>query len=135
MRRLPALILLLAVLLSGCASVPGASGGPTLQPRPVCFSRAEIGEILTKIEKLREAAAACKRGATHTQAKAKIECQALVARWQIEVRACQQKLEACSSRKCPKCILPWVLVGVGVVVTAVVAGAWGYRELTRGVLP
>lgn len=131
MRSLLVLLLALTFVLSSCATLPGAGGGQIATSRPVCFSRSEVKDILLRIERLKAAVSSCKRGATYDAKKAKVECEALVARWRIEARSCSEKLTACSARRCSKCVLPWVLVGVAGAIVVVVGVSFGYRELTR----
>lgn len=109
------------LLLSGCSHTVGAPGGAVV--RDVCFSKAEIGEVMKRLEVLEAAIKSCKTGAIHDKTKASIECQALVARWQLEARICSEKLTACSAKTCPTCWLPWLIVGV-VSATAIGVGVY-----------
>lgn len=104
------------LFLTGCATTVGAPGGSAI--REVCFSKQEAGDILRRIADLQALVKQCQVGATHDKTKASVECQALVARWQLEARVCSEKLTACSARTCPSCWLPWLITGVALTVTA-----------------
>lgn len=104
--------------LMGCVHTAGTPDG--IATRDVCFTKGEVGAVLKRIADLQAAIKSCQNGAIHNQTKASVECQALVARWQLEARTCSDKLTACSARTCPSCWLPWLIVGVSLTATAAV---------------
>lgn len=103
------------LFLTGCATTVGAPGGTVT--RDVCFTKQEAGDILKRIADLQTLIKQCKAGADHQKQVASVECQALVARWQLEARTCADKLAACSARTCPSCWLPWLITGVTLAAT------------------
>lgn len=111
--------LALFIPLAGCTSLAGGAAGT--QVRDICFTRTEAGDLLKTIETMKALVKQCEGKATSAQRVASVECQALVARWQLEARSCADKLAACSARTCPTCWLPWLIVGVSLAATATVA--------------
>lgn len=119
------------LLLTGCVHTVGTPGG--IATRDVCFTKQEVGDVLKRIADLQAAIKSCQSGAIHDKNKASIECQSLVARWQLEARTCSDKLTACSARTCPTCWLPWLIVGVSLAATVTVTVYAGVK--LSGVVP